>query len=52
MLHVLPWVIAVALVAVGVIAWFSEEWLLGTILVILGLLVGPGGIRIFNTRRK
>ncbi len=43
----LLWVLAVILVVVGVVKAVRGEVLLGVVLVILGLLVGPGGVSLF-----
>ena len=45
------WVIAAILVVVGVVQLLQGQILLGIVLVIGGLLVGPGGVSIFHTRR-
>ncbi|WP_165350489.1 GPGG-motif small membrane protein [Xylanimonas protaetiae] len=42
------WIIAVILVVAGIVALFRREWLWGAVLVIVGLLVGPGGVSIFT----
>jgi hypothetical protein len=42
------WIIAVVLVVAGVFALFRKEMLWGAVLIILGLLVGPGGVSIFT----
>jgi hypothetical protein len=42
------WIIAVVLVVWGIITAVRGQLLLGIVLVILGLLVGPGGVSIFN----
>ena len=46
----LLWLIAVALVVVGIVMLFQERWILGIILIVLGFLVGPGGYSIFRSR--
>jgi hypothetical protein len=43
----LLWLIAVVLVVWGVIRFIRGDILWGVVLVILGLLVGPGGVSIF-----
>ncbi|MGH9270626.1 MAG: GPGG-motif small membrane protein [Ilumatobacteraceae bacterium] len=48
----LLWLIAAVLVVVGVIFLFTDRVILGIILIILGLLVGPGGVSIFNSRGR
>jgi hypothetical protein len=44
------WVIAAILVIVGIITLISGSTILGIILIVAGLLVGPGGVSIFNKR--
>jgi hypothetical protein len=42
------WLIAVVLVIVGIVRIVRGEVLLGAVLIIIGLLVGPGGVSIFG----
>jgi len=42
------WLIAVVLVVWGIVTAVRGQLLLGIVLVILGLLVGPGGVSIFT----
>jgi hypothetical protein len=42
------WILAVVLVVAGVLALFRRQILWGVVLIIVGLLVGPGGVSIFN----
>ena len=44
------WVIAVILVIVGIVQLFQGQVIFGIVLIILGCLVGPGGVSIFNRR--
>lgn len=44
------WIIAVALVIYGVVSLINGSILLGIILIVVGLAVGPGGWGIFNRR--
>jgi hypothetical protein len=44
----LLWIIAVVLVVAGVLALFRRQILWGVVLIIVGLLVGPGGVSIFT----
>jgi hypothetical protein len=44
----LLWVIAVILVIAGIVTAIRGQILLGIVLVIVGLLVGPGGVSIFT----
>jgi hypothetical protein len=43
----LLWIIAVVLVIAGVLALLRRQILWGAVLIIVGLLVGPGGVSIF-----
>ncbi len=45
---ILLWLIAVALVIYGVITLINGSVLLGIVLIVVGLAVGPGGWSIFN----
>jgi hypothetical protein len=42
------WLIAVVLVVWGIVSIVRGDVILGIILIIVGLLVGPGGYSIFN----
>jgi len=42
------WLIAVALVIYGIVCIVRGQTLLGIVLIIVGLLVGPGGVSIFD----
>jgi hypothetical protein len=42
------WIIAVILVVSGIVALFRGEMLWGVVLIVVGLLVGPGGVSIFT----
>lgn len=42
------WLIAVVLVISGIVALFRREILWGIVLIVVGLLVGPGGVSIFT----
>jgi hypothetical protein len=42
------WILAVILVIAGIVALVRGELLAGAALIIVGLLVGPGGVSIFN----
>ena len=42
------WIIAVVLVIAGIFAIFRGQLLWGIVLIVVGLLVGPGGVSIFN----
>ena len=42
------WLIAVVLVIAGIVTIFRGQTLFGIVLIVVGLLVGPGGVSIFN----
>ncbi|MFL6179530.1 MAG: GPGG-motif small membrane protein [Actinomycetes bacterium] len=42
------WILAVILVVAGIVALSRGQVLWGVVLVIVGLLVGPGGVSIFS----
>lgn len=44
----LLWIIAVVLVVSGIVALFRGQALYGVVLIIVGLLVGPGGVSVFT----
>jgi len=44
----LLWILAVVLVVAGIVALLRAEILWGIVLIIVGLLVGPGGVSIFT----
>ena len=46
----LLWLIAVALVIVGIVQLIQGQIILGVVLMVLGFAVGPGGWSIFRTR--
>ncbi|NES16786.1 hypothetical protein G3554_16780 [Micromonospora sp. PPF5-17] len=48
MLSLLLWILAVVLVVAGILALFRRQILWGIVLIIIGLLVGPGGVSIFT----
>ena len=45
---ILLWILAVILVVSGIFAIFRKQLLWGIVLIIVGLLVGPGGVSIFT----
>lgn len=47
MLATILWIIAAILVISGIFAIFRKQILWGVILIVVGLLVGPGGVTIF-----
>ncbi len=42
------WLIAVVLVVWGIVTLVRGEMLMGILLIVVGLLVGPGGVSIFT----
>jgi hypothetical protein len=42
------WILAVILVISGIVAIVRKQILWGLVLIIVGLLVGPGGVSIFT----
>jgi hypothetical protein len=42
------WIIAAILVIAGIISLVRGEVVLGIVLIVVGLLVGPGGVSIFG----
>ena len=46
-LATLLWIIAVVLVIAGIVALVRGQVIAGIVLIVVGLLVGPGGVSIF-----
>jgi len=46
----LLWIIAAVLVVVGIVQLVQGQIIFGALLIIAGLLVGPGGVSIFRPR--
>lgn len=44
----LLWILAVLLVIAGIVSLVRGQVLAGAILIVVGLLVGPGGVSIFT----
>jgi hypothetical protein len=42
------WLIAVVLVIAGIVTLVRGQMLMGIVLIVVGLLIGPGGVSIFN----
>jgi hypothetical protein len=42
------WLLAVILVVAGIVAILRRQLLWGIVLIIVGLLVGPGGVSLFT----
>lgn len=43
----LLWILAIVLVVAGVMALLRKEMLWGIVLIVVGLLIGPGGTSVF-----
>ncbi len=43
----LLWILAVILVIAGIVALFRRQILWGIVLIVVGLIVGPGGVTLF-----
>lgn len=48
----LLWIVAVVLVIVGIVQLFQGQLIFGIVLIVAGLLVGPGGISLFSPNRR
>jgi hypothetical protein len=46
--HTILWLIAAILVISGIVTIFRGGLIAGIVLIVVGLLVGPGGVSIFN----
>ncbi len=44
----LLWILAVVLVVAGIVAILRRQLLWGIVLIVVGLLVGPGGVTVFD----
>lgn len=47
-MHAFLWLLAVILVVAGIVSIFRRQILWGVVLIIVGLIVGPGGVSIFS----
>lgn len=47
-MELLLWILAVILVVAGIVSLIRGQVLWGVVLVIVGLLVGPGGVSLFT----
>ncbi len=47
-MELLLWIVAVILVVSGIVALIRGQVLWGVVLVVLGLIVGPGGVSLFS----
>ena len=48
-MELLLWILAVVLVVSGIVAIFRSQLLWGIVLIVVGLLVGPGGVSLFTS---
>ncbi|WP_200807826.1 GPGG-motif small membrane protein [Demequina sp. NBRC 110056] len=48
MLGTILWIIAVVLVILGIVRIIQKDLLWGIVLIVVGLLIGPGGVSIFT----
>lgn len=47
-MELILWILAVILVVSGIVAIIRSQVLWGVVLIIVGLLVGPGGVSLFT----
>jgi hypothetical protein len=47
-MHTILWLIAVVLVIAGIVTIIRGGLLLGIVLIVVGLLVGPGGVSVLS----
>ena len=47
-MELILWILAVILVVSGIFAIMRSQLLWGIVLIVVGLLVGPGGVSIFH----
>lgn len=47
-MHTILWLIAAVLVIAGIVTLVRRQIILGIVLIVVGLLVGPGGVSLFN----
>ena len=47
-MDIILWALAVILVICGIYKLFQRDLLFGIILIVVGLLVGPGGVSLFT----
>ncbi|WP_182920437.1 GPGG-motif small membrane protein [Nocardioides cavernaquae] len=47
-MYTLLWIIAVVLVIAGIVSLVRGQILAGIVLIVVGLLVGPGGVSLFS----
>lgn len=47
-MELILWILAVVLVVSGIVSLVRGQMLWGIVLIVVGLLVGPGGVSIFS----
>lgn len=47
-MELLLWIVAVVLVVAGILAIVRTQLLWGIVLIVVGLIVGPGGVSVFT----
>jgi hypothetical protein len=47
-MELILWILAVVLVIAGILAIVRKQLLWGIVLIVVGLLVGPGGVSLFT----
>lgn len=47
-MELILWILAVILVVAGVVSLLRGQILWGVVLIIVGLIVGPGGVSVFS----
>ncbi len=47
-MELILWILAVILVVAGIVGLIRGEILWGIVLIVVGLLVGPGGVSVFS----
>ncbi len=47
-MHTILWILAVILVISGIVTIVRRQLIFGIVLIVVGLLVGPGGVSIFK----
>jgi len=47
-MEIILWILAVVLVVSGIVALTRKQMLWGIVLIVVGLLVGPGGVSILS----
>jgi hypothetical protein len=48
MFALILWLLAVVLVIYGIVTIFRGQILMGIVIIVVGLLVGPGGVSLFT----